>query len=213
MKLFVSFLMVAFVTMNVVAAADDGMAAAREALLNPKAKTVKTVAPPVRDTVITAKHMEYNSNEGVAILTKDVVVDDMRFHLTCDKLFVFMNKDEAPKEASAEEEAEEAAEEVTTVTDEAAMQQSFSRIVCLGNVHVKSETRTATCEKAVYTKSDACLIMVGKVKMTDVDAEGKKNHIMGDKVTIWTEEGRVEIYPKPKLQLSPGASKEIKGLM
>ncbi len=202
MKVLFTCLMVLSLVANLSAAEDDGMAAAREALMNPNAKPATVVETPMRDTEITAKHMEYNSKEGVAILTEDVVIDDVRFHLTCDKLFLFMNKDkaeEAPKEEAAKKEDD--------------MQQSFSRIVCLGNVNVKSENRTATCEKAVYTKADACLILVGKVVMTDVDAEGKKNHIMGDKVTIWTEDGRVEIYPKPKLQLSPGASKEIKGLM
>ena len=65
----------------------EGRAAAREALLAPAPKAEQTVA--LRETKITAKRMECNAQEGVAILTDEVVVDDARFKLTADKLFVF----------------------------------------------------------------------------------------------------------------------------
>lgn len=192
------------------AADDDGMAAAREALqTDSKSEAADNV--PLRDTVITAKHMEYNRKENVAVLTEDVVIDDARFNLTADRIYVFLENQ--AEEGDGTEKAEDKNVDATVMVGDEESKQSFSQIVCLGNVHVKSENRRATCDKAVYTRVDACLVLVGHASLTDVNEEGKSNTISGDKITIWTEEERIEVYPNPTLRLAPGSSKNVKDFM
>lgn len=159
---------------------DDGMAAAREALLAPAPKAEQTVA--LRDTKITAKHMEYNAQEGVAILTDEVVVDDARFKLTADKLFVFT-----------------------------AGENQLDRLVVMGNVEVDSEGRHASCDRAVYTEADGRLVMVGNAKLVS-QADGQARTVMGDKITIWTNEERIEVYPNPTLTFPADSAKGLGGL-
>lgn len=161
---------------------DDGMAAAREALLQPAKPAAQTVA--LRDTKITARRMEYNYKEAVVTMTDDVVVDDPRFYLTSDRLFVFLDGT-----------------------------NSFSQLVVMGNVAVSNENRRAWCDKAVYTKAESRLVMVGHAKLTNIGDDGKKNSVSGDKITIWTEEQRMEVYPNPVLDLAPGSSDGFKDVM
>lgn len=168
---------------NVAAEDDDGMSAAKTALLEPeKASEQQELALP--DTKITANKMEYNYKEAVAILTDDVVVDDARFHLTSDKLFVFMDGT-----------------------------NSLSQLVVLGNVKVKNENRRAVCDKAVYTKADARLVLVGNAKLTNIGDDGKLSTVSGDKITIWTDDQRMEVYPRPVLTIPAGATDGLKGMM
>lgn len=182
MKKLLAGVMVALLSAALWAADDDGMAAAREALLNPAKPAAQTVA--LRDTKITARRMEYNYKEAVVTMTDDVVVDDVRFNLTSDRLFVFLDGT-----------------------------NSFSQLVVMGNVAVSNENRRAWCDKAVYTKADARLIMVGHAKLTNIGEDGKKNSVSGDKITIWTEEQRMEVYPNPVLNLAPGSSDGFKDMM
>lgn len=165
------------------AADDDGMAAAREALLQPaKAADAQTVE--LRDTKITADRMEYNYKEAVAIMTDNVVVDDPRFRLTSDRLFVFLDGT-----------------------------NSLSQLVVLGNVKVENENRRASCDKAVFTKSEGRLVMVGHARLTNIGDDGKESSVTGDKITIWTEDQRMEVYPRPELIIPAGASKGLKDVM
>ena len=76
MKKLFMFAMALAVTL-VYAESDDGIAAAREALLGGPAKAAAP-AMAIRDTRITADHMEYNYKESVAILTDNVKVDAAR---------------------------------------------------------------------------------------------------------------------------------------
>ncbi len=164
------------------AADDDGMAASRQALLQPAKPAAQTVA--LRDTKITARRMEYNYKESVVAMTDDVVVDDARFLLTADRLFVFLDGT-----------------------------NSFSQLVVIGDVAVSNENRRAWCDKAVYTRDDARLVMVGRAKLTNIGEDGKQNSVSGDKITIWTNEQRMEVYPNPMLNLAPGSSDGFKDLV
>ncbi|MBR6803197.1 MAG: hypothetical protein IKM62_05215 [Kiritimatiellae bacterium] len=163
---------------------DDGMSAAREALLAPEKPAQREVA--IRDTKITADHMEYNYKESVAILTDNVVVDDARFHLTSDKLFVFL-------------------EDANTL----------DRLVVVGNVKVTNEDRRASCDKAVYIKAEERLVMAGNAKLQSVDEKGKLRTVSGDKITIWTKKGdqRMEVYPNPELIIPAGSTDGLKDMM
>lgn len=159
---------------------DDGMAAAREALLAPAEPPPRLALP---DTTITAKRMEYNYKEAVAILTDDVVVDDARFRLTSDRLFVFLDGT-----------------------------NSLSQLVVVGNVAVSNENRRAYCDKAVYTHADGRLVMVGDAKLSSLEPDGSTRNVKGDKITIWTNEERMEVYPNPELTFPAGAAKDLEGL-
>ncbi|MBQ9693928.1 MAG: hypothetical protein IJV69_04150 [Kiritimatiellae bacterium] len=163
---------------------DDGMAAAREALLSPGKPAPKEVA--IRDTKITADHMEYNYKESVAILTDNVVVDDARFHLTSDKLFVFLES-----------------------------ANTLDRLLVLGNVKVTNEDRRAECDKAVYIKAEERLVMSGNAKLHSLDKNGKTRTVAGDKITIWTKKGdqRMEVYPNPELIIPAGSTDGLKDMM
>lgn len=164
------------------AADDDGMGDARDVLL----QTAKPAAQSVelRDTKITADRMEYNYKEAVAIMTDNVLVDDPRFRLTSDRLFVFLDGT-----------------------------NSLSQLVVLGNVTVLNENRRATCDKAVYTKSEGRLVMVGNARLTNVGDNGKETSVSGDKITIWTDDQRMEVYPRPQLTIPAGATKGLKDVM
>lgn len=164
------------------AADDDGMTAARDALLQPAKPAAQSVE--LRDTKITADRMEYNYKEAVAIMTDNVLVDDPRFRLTSDRLFVFLDGT-----------------------------NNLSQLVVLGNVIVLNENRRATCDKAVYTKSEGRLVLVGHAKLTNVDESGKESSVAGDKITIWTDDQRMEVYPRPTLTIPGGSSKGLKDIM
>ncbi len=164
------------------AADDDGMSAARDALISPKKGGTEQME--LRDTKITADKMEYNYKEAVAIMTDNVVVDDARFNMTSDRLYVFMDGT-----------------------------NSLSQLVVMGNVKVTNENRRAVCDKAVYTKAENRLILVGNAKLVNTDKNGKESSVAGDKITIWTDDQRMEVFPRPVLTIPAGATDGMKGMM
>lgn len=184
MKKCFMFAMALAVTL-VYAEADDGMAAAREALLGGPAKAAAP-AMAIRDTRITADHMEYNYKESVAILTDNVKVDDARFTLTSDQLFVFLEST-----------------------------NTLERLVVKGNVKVINEDRRASCDRAVYIRAEERLVMAGNAKLQSMDKNGKARTVKGDKITIWTKKGdqRMEVYPNPELVIPAGSTEGLKDVM
>ena len=174
--------MTVFAAVFAAAADDDGMAAAREALERPAKPAAESVT--LRDTKITATSMEYNYKEAVVVMTDDVVVDDARFRLTADRLFVFLDGT-----------------------------NSLSQLVVMGRVAVSNENRRAVCDRAVYTKADGKLVMVGNAKLTNLAADGKQSSVAGDKITIWTDDQRMEVYPRPTLTLPAGSTDGLKDMM
>lgn len=161
---------------------DDGMAAARAALEGAAQPVPQQMA--LRDTRITARRMEYNYKEAVAIMSDDVVVDDARFRLTADRLFVFFDGT-----------------------------NSLSQLVVMGHVAVSNENRRASCEKAVYTKVDGRLVMVGQAVLKNISSDGKVSQVAGDKITIWTNDQRMEVYPRPTLSFPAGVTDGLKDMM
>ncbi len=183
MKTMFAWILALAATAAMAAEDDDGMAAAREALAKPADPPAKQ-AVALRDTKITADRMEYNYKESVAIMTDNVVVDDARFLLTADRLFVFMDGT-----------------------------NSLSQLVVMGRVAVSNENRRAFCDKAVYTRADKRLVMVGNAKLTNLDEAGKASTVAGDKITIWTDDRRMEVYPRPTVTLPADSSKDMKDLL
>ncbi len=178
---------------------DDGMADEQAALLGTdKPAEQQTVA--LRDTKISADHMEYNYKESVAILTDNVVVDDARFHLTADKLFVFMvkNDENAPKAEKSD--------------GGLGGKNKLEQLYVVGNVKVVNENRRAYCDKALYTEADEKLVLTGNAVLVNIDKNGKESRVKGDKITIWTADQRMEVYPRPVLEFPGGASDGLKGI-
>lgn len=162
---------------------DDGMTAAREALLLP-ATPVEKPAEVGGDTKVVARKMEYNYKEAVFVATEDVVADNPSFRLTSDRLFAFFEGT-----------------------------NSLSQLVVMGSVTVSNDNRRAFCDKAVYTEATKQLVMVGRAKLTTTDSVGKQTTVSGDKITIWTDDQRIEVYPNPTLTLPGGSSDVLKGMM
>lgn len=175
-------LLAAFAGFVRAASDDDGMAAVQAALLGAEKSGAQQVE--LRDTKITADRMEYNYKEAVAIATDNVRVDDARFSLTSDRLFVFLDGT-----------------------------NNLSQLVVMGRVSVSNENRRAVCDKATYTKADGRLVLVGHAKLTNIGKDGKESSVSGDKITIWTEDQRMEVYPRPVLTIPAGASEGLKGMM
>ncbi len=160
----------------------------KEVLESGKAPIKKPLVKKINQaTRTTADKMSFNYQEGVATLIDNVVVTDPRFTLNADKAFVFFDKDTS----------------------------TLAQLVVLGNVTVVSEARTAICDKAVYTKKDATLVLVGHASLSNMDDKGQHSTVKGDKITIWTEEQRVEVYPRPTLTIPVDASKksDVKSLL
>lgn len=97
-------------------------------------KSATTNAP--RESIITAKRVDYDNKEGVIVFDEDVVVDNEQFVLKSDRLFVFMQGT-----------------------------NDVDRILADGNVSITNLNRAATCDKAVFTKKDGQIVMTGRATL------------------------------------------------
>jgi lipopolysaccharide export system protein LptA len=115
-----------------------------------------------------------------------VKVDDARFTLTSDQLFVFLEST-----------------------------NTLERLVVKGNVKVINEDRRASCDRAVYIRAEERLVMAGNAKLQSMDKNGKARTVKGDKITIWTKKGdqRMEVYPNPELVIPAGSTEGLKDVM
>lgn len=173
------------------AVADEKPAASKtpEVVKNPEAepepkaekadeKETEKERTPVKlgDTKISAERMEYNYAESVVVMTDKVVVADPQFHLTSDKLFIFFEGT-----------------------------NSLNQIVVMGHVAVSNENRRAFCDKAIYTRDEGKLVMEGNAKLNQVQDDGKVFSVDGDRITIWVDQQRMEVYPNPEIVIPAGS--------
>lgn len=174
-------LMACVFSMGLFAADDDGVAAAKSTVSSVSETVVPssgTNAPPTR---ITAKRMEYDYKEAVALFDEDVVVTDPKFRMTSEKMIVFFQG-----------------------TNE------MKQLVVIGNVSISNDNRIAVCEKAVYTKATGQIVMTGKAALQRV-GQGEDGKVTGDRITIWVDEERIEVYPGATLTLPGGTLDGGKG--
>ena len=73
--------------------------------------------------------------------------------------------------------------------DEAGAGQDFQRLLAEEDVRIKMQDRTATSKKAVYQRQGEILVLEGEVEIQ----EGP-NQIQGQKVTIYLQEERSEVF-------------------
>ena len=156
------------------AADDDGVAAAKSTVSPVPAPVMVSAETNAAPTRITAKRMEYDYKEAVALFDEDVVVTDPKFRMNSEKMIVFFQG-----------------------TNE------MKQLVVMGNVSISNDNRTAVCEKAVYTKATGQIVMTGNAVLQRV-GQGEAGKVTGDRITIWVDEERIEVYPGATLTLPGG---------
>lgn len=133
---------------------------------------------PLRETIITSEKIDFDYTEGVILFDEHVVVDDPQFVMRSDRLLVFMEST-----------------------------NDVSQVMAVGNVVFSNEMRSATCDKAVYTRKDGQVVLSGDVRLkTEGETTGE---VRGKKVVIWVDDERVEVLEGAQIILPPGTFKKV----
>jgi len=157
------------------AAADSGGAAKKaDAAKTTGAKAAKAEAQtaPEREAVITAERIEFDNKEGVILFDENVVVDDAQFVMRSDRLLVFMEGT-----------------------------NDVQQILAVGRVSITNLNRSASCDKAVYTKKEGQIVMTGNARLMRQGDEG--GEVTGNRITFWLDDERMEVSPG-RVVLPPG---------
>ena len=136
---------------------------------------------PQRDTVITADTIDFDKKEGVILFDTNVLIDDAQFIMRADRLMLFLENENA---------------------------DDVNQILAIGNVSITNESRYATCDKAVYTKKDAQIVMTADVGkdvnlVTQGDTAGT---VKGARVVIWLDDERVQVLAREGETKQPGVT-------
>jgi lipopolysaccharide transport protein LptA len=172
---------------NVAAVGVDATGTPKVTLAQPKKKKTassfltkagSSTNAPLRETVITSKKIDFDYNEGVILFDENVVVDDPQFVMKSDRLLVFMEST-----------------------------NDVSQVMAIGNVVFSNEMRSATCDKAVYTRKDGQVVLSGDVRLKTEEGE-TTGEVRGKKVVIWVDDERVEVLDGARITLPPGTFKK-----
>ncbi len=129
-------------------------------------------AVPEREAVITAERIEFDNKEGVILFDENVVVDDAQFVMRSDRLLVFMEGT-----------------------------NDVQQIMAVGTVSITNLNRSASCDKAVYTKKEGQIVMTGNARLMRQGDEG--GEVTGNRITFWLDDERMEVSPG-RVVLPPG---------
>ena len=146
-----------------------------------KAEKKKTIPAAGRESVITADKIEFDNKEGVILFDENVLVDDEQFMLRSERLLVFM---------------------VGT--------NDVKQIMAIGSVVITNENRSASCDKAVYTRANGQIVMTGNAKLQQAGAKG--GAVQGERITFWLDDERMEVSKGSRVVLPPGTFKKVDGL-
>ncbi len=138
------------------------------------ASVVKGSSETNRESVITAKRIEFDNKEGVILFDDDVVVDDAQFLMRSDRLLVF-----------------------TEGTND------VQQVMAIGHVSITNDNRSASCEKAVYTKKDGRIVMTGNAYLKQ-DGKGAADVGPAERIVFWLDDERMEVSPG-RVVLPPGS--------
>ncbi|MBP5320113.1 MAG: hypothetical protein J6334_03925 [Kiritimatiellae bacterium] len=141
----------------------------------------KKAGAPGRESVITADKIEFDNKEGVILFDENVLVDDEQFILRSERLLVFMEGTNDVKQ-----------------------------IMAIGSVVITNENRSASCDKAVYTRANGQIVMTGNAKLQQAGAKG--GAVQGEKITFWLDDERMEVSKGSRVVLPPGTFKKVDGL-
>lgn len=137
-----------------------------------KLREEKKTAEAPRESVITATKIEFDNKEGVILFDENVLVDDAQFQMRADRLLVFMEGT-----------------------------NDVQQLMAVGRVCITNENRSASCDKAVYTKKDGQIVMTGNAKL--MQQGGQAGEVTGNRITIWLDDERIEVLPG-RVVLPPG---------
>ena len=76
--------------------------------------------------------------------------------------------------------------------------QKIKEIVAEEDVEITSDTRRATCNKAIFNDASRTIILTGNAVLRD-----GTNEVTGQKVTIYVDEGRTTVEGSPAMTLTP----------
>ena len=138
-----------------------------------KRRELKKPAEGARESVITAAKIEFDNKEGVILFDENVLVDDAQFQMRADRLLVFMEGT-----------------------------NDVQQLMAVGHVSITNENRSASCDKAVYTKKDGQIVMTGNARLTQQG--GQAGEVTGNRITIWLDDERIEVLPG-RVVLPPGS--------
>ena len=146
-----------------------------------KAEKKKGLPATGRESVITADKIEFDNKEGVILFDENVLVDDEQFMLRSERLLVFMEGTNDVKQ-----------------------------IMAIGAVVITNENRSASCDKAVYTRANGQIVMTGNARLLQAGAKG--GEVQGEKITFWLNDERMEVSKGSRVVLPPGTFKKVDGL-
>lgn len=87
-------------------------------------------------------------------------------------------------------------------------EQSISKIIASGNVHINFDNRVAQADQAVYTVKNRTLVLTGK----DVRVTSEKNSITGEKITLNRDSGKVTVESNAGKQVEMTVNTEGNGI-
>jgi lipopolysaccharide transport protein LptA len=132
-----------------------------------KAAVVVSKKPlePTRDSIVTAKKIEFDNKEGVILFDENVLVDDAQFLMRSDRLLIFMQGT-----------------------------NDVQQVMAIGNVSITNANRAASCDKAVYTKKDGRIVMTGNAYLKQQGKEAGDVG-PAERIVIWIDDERMEVSP------------------
>jgi lipopolysaccharide export system protein LptA len=172
------------------------------AVVKPKAKKLEG-----RPAKITSDSTIYNRKEGIACFEGHVHVDDEQYQMHADKVFLFLEKEDAEKDKKSEkakkpdkEKVAEKHEKKPDGTNDVKRASSGAgevrRIVAIGNIAMTNEARRAYGAKATYSRKNGLVVLYSGDGITaEVRDESKAQPqvVRGKRIRFWLGTEQVEV--------------------
>ena len=151
-------------------------------------RTVGGGAASGRPARITSQSTYYDRKEGIGVFSGKVHLDDERYQLHADKVYVFMEG-----------------------TNE------LRRVVAIGNVAMTNELRSARAAKASYYRQSGLVVLYGDGERgiaTEVrdESRGSAQVVRGQKIKFWIDSEQVEVI-EAELEAPTSGLKDVKGIL
>jgi len=124
-------------------------------------------------TVITSERIEFDYKEMVAVFDENVRVENPQFLMLADRVLVFLDGT-----------------------------NDVRQILAIGRVSVTNELRSASCDRAVYTRAAEQIVLTGNAHL-----RRGADFVRGDRIDIWLNDERMEVSPGTFV-IAPGTIKE-----
>ena len=127
-------------------------------------------------TVVTADRLTYDYKKNTAVFESHVIVIDPRMRIESDELRIIFNKTNDVKSVTA-----------------------------VGNVHLTSEDKTATCNRAIYLAETGEVVLTGNAKL-----KRSRDTVTGDSITFFLDQDRVVVEGGTQLMIFPDQNQGLK---